>query len=171
MDRQSLSERPQARYWRLALHHGVTKLLRTPATAWLARGLLTLPFWSSGLSKLVLFDTGVAEMARAGLAPAAAFNIATIVVQLGGSALVILNRAAWLGAGALGLFTGLTILLVHRFWAISEEPFRTIALHVSSEHVGMIGGLLAIAILSVRSGITGDTPRISASSARSEARS
>jgi hypothetical protein len=35
----------------------------------------------------------------------------------------------------------------------------------------MIGGLLAIAILSARSGITGDTPRISALSARSEARS
>ncbi|MET3711920.1 transmembrane protein [Sphingomonas trueperi] len=152
------------------MQHRITKLLRTPMMAWLARGLLTLPFWSSGLSKLFLFDAGVAEMARAGLEPAAAFNVATIVVQLGGSALVILNRAAWLGAGALGLFTGLTILLVHRFWAIPEEPFRTIAMHVSSEHVGMIGGLIAIAILSARSGIADDTRHNPALHARSEAR-
>lgn len=132
------------------MQHGITKLLRTPMMAWLARVLLTLPFWSSGLSKLFLFDDGVAEMARVGLEPAAGFNIATIIVQLAGSALIIVNRAAWLGAGALGVFTGLTILLVHRFWAIAEEPFRTIALHVSSEHVGMIGGLVVVAILSAR---------------------
>lgn len=142
------------------MQHGITKLLRTPLMALLARGLLTLPFWSSGLSKLFLFDSGVAEMARAGLEPAAGFNIATIIVQLAGSALIIVNRAAWLGAGALGLFTGLTILLVHRFWAISEEPFRTIALHVSSEHVGMIGGLIAIAILSARRDTTDVRPHV-----------
>jgi transmembrane protein len=147
------------------------KLLRTPAIEWLARGLLTLPFWSSGLSKLVLFDSGVAEMARSGLEPAVGFNIATIVVQLVGSALIIANRCAWLGAGALGLFTGLTIVLVHRFWAIPEEPFRTIALHVSSEHVGMMGGLLAIAILSARRGITGDMPHTYPVGSRSEPRS
>lgn len=132
------------------MHHRIMEFLRAPAIEWLARALLTLPFWSSGLSKLVLFDSGVAEMARAGLNPPAAFNVATIVVQLLGSALIIVNRAAWLGAGALGLFTALTILLVHRFWAIAEEPFRTIALHVSIEHLGMIGGLLAIAVLSAR---------------------
>ncbi|MET3722737.1 DoxX family protein [Sphingomonas trueperi] len=149
-DTQLLSGRPRPRYWRHDLQHGITKLLRTPMMAWLARVLLTLPFWSSGLSKLFLFDDGVAEMARVGLEPAAGFNIATIFVQLAGSGLIIVNRATWLGAGALGVFTGLTILLVHRFWAISEEPFRTIALHVSSEHVGMIGGLLAVAILSAR---------------------
>jgi transmembrane protein len=152
------SGRLRARSWRLDVHHRIMEFLRAPAIEWLARALLTLPFWSSGLSKLILFDSGVAEMARAGLNPPAAFNVATIVVQLLGSALIVVNRAAWLGAGALGLFTALTILLVHRFWAIAEEPFRTIALHVSIEHLGMIGGLLAIAILSARRRITSDTP-------------
>lgn len=128
----------------------MTNLLCAPAMAGLARTLLTLPFWSSGIAKLLFFDAGVAEMAHAGLQPAPAFNVATIAVQLAGSALIILNRAAWLGAGALGCFTALTILLVHRFWAIAEEPFRTIALHVSAEHLGMIGGLLCAAILSAR---------------------
>ncbi len=148
------------------MQHRISKLLRTPLMAWLARVLLTLPFWSSGLSKLFLFDAGVAEMARAGLETAAGFNIATIIVQLAGSALIIVNRAAWLGAGALGLFTGLTILLVHRFWAIAEEPFRTIALHVSSEHVDMIGGLIAIAILSARSAAAEAAPNAHPGQAR-----
>lgn len=136
--------------WRKSLPERMTKLLRAPAMACLARTLLTLPFWVSGISKLLFFDAGVAEMARAGLEPAVAFNIATIVVQLAGSALIILNRGAWLGAGALASFTALTILLVHRFWAIADEPFRTIALHVSTEHLGLIGGLLCAAVLAVR---------------------
>jgi len=132
------------------LPENMTKLLRAPAMACLARALLTLPFWFSGLSKLLFFDAGVAEMARAGLQPAAAFNVATIVVQSVGSALIIFNCGAWLGAGALGPFTALTILLVHRFGAIADEPFRTIPLRVSTEHLGVIGGLLCVALLAVR---------------------
>lgn len=125
-------------------------LLRAPAFALLARVLLTLPFWGSGLAKLFDFPGGVAEMAHFGLEPAALFNVATVIVQLGGSALIIAGRLSWLGAGALGVFTALTIPLVHHFWSIPEEPFRTIAFHTAAEHVGMIGGLMLAAILSAR---------------------
>jgi len=125
-------------------------LLRAPAFALLARVLLTLPFWGSGLAKLFDFPGGVAEMAHFGLEPAALFNVATVIVQLGGSALIIAGRLSWLGAGALGVFTALTIPLVHHFWSIPEEPFRTIAFHTAAEHIGMIGGLMLAAILSAR---------------------
>lgn len=125
--------------------------LQTQRAETIARTLLTSPFWLSGLGKLFAFDAGVAEMALAGLQPAFAFNIATITVQLIASALIIVNHRTCLAAGALGVFTTLTILLVHRFWAIAEEPFRTIALHVAAEHIGIIGGLMAVAILSGRS--------------------
>lgn len=128
----------------------VERLLNLSAAEVIARIVLTFPFWGSGLAKLIGFEAGVAEMAQFGLEPAAAFNIATVIVQLGGSLLIIQGRYAWLGAGALGVFTGLTILLVHRFWAIVDEPFRTIAFHTATEHIGMIGGLLAIAILAAR---------------------
>jgi len=86
-------------------------------------------------------------MAHFGLEPAVAFNIATVVVQLGGSLLIILNRYTWLGAGALGIFTALTIPIVHHFWSMTEEPFRTIAFHTSAEHIGMIGALIVVSIL------------------------
>lgn len=134
------------------MHQHVQDQLRRPAIEIAARSLLTAPFWISGLSKLIHFDSGVAEMARAGLEPAVAFNLATIATQLLGSALVITGRRTWIGAFALGVFTGLTILLVHRFWVMTEEPFRTIAFHTSVEHVGIIGGLLAVAVLSARGG-------------------
>ncbi|WP_062227925.1 DoxX family protein [Aureimonas frigidaquae] len=126
----------------------INDVLRVPAVAFVARVLLTFPFWGSGLSKLIDFPGGVAEMAQFGLEPAVAFNIATIIVQVGGSLLVIVNRATWLGAGALGVFTALTIPLVHHFWAMTEEPFRTIAFHTATEHVGMIGALIVVSILS-----------------------
>lgn len=132
------------------MNETMERFLRQPVVDLIARIVLTLPFWGSGVAKLISFDAGVAEMARAGLEPAAWFNIATIIVQLSGSALIITGCNVWLGAGALGVFTGLTILLVHQFWAITEEPFRTIAFHTATEHIGMIGGLLGIAVLSAR---------------------
>ncbi|MBS9478460.1 DoxX family protein [Ancylobacter radicis] len=130
------------------MNTAMTTILRRPAATVLARIALTFPFWASGLSKLIDFTGGVAEMAHFGLEPAVAFNIATVAVQLGGSLLVITGRHVWLGAGALGMFTALTIPLVHHFWTMSEEPFRTIAFHTATEHVGLIGGLLGIAVLS-----------------------
>jgi transmembrane protein len=111
---------------------------------YLARTILTFMFWASGLSKLIDFNAGVAEMAHFGLEPAVAFNIATIVTQLGGSILIILNRWTWLGAGALAVFTALTIPLVHHFWTM-EEPFNTIEFYVVMEHITVIGALMVVA--------------------------
>ena len=111
---------------------------------YLARTVLTFMFWASGLSKLIDFNAGVAEMAHFGLEPAVAFNIATIITQLCGSILIILNRWTWLGAGALAVFTALTIPLVHHFWTM-EEPFKTIEFYVVMEHITVIGALMVVA--------------------------
>ncbi|MGE7370038.1 DoxX family protein [Neorhizobium sp. NPDC001467] len=111
---------------------------------YLARILLTFAFWGSGLSKLIDFNAGVAEMAHFGLEPAVVFNIATIVTQIGGSVLIILNRWTWLGAAALAVFTALTIPLVHHFWTM-EEPMRTMEFHIVAEHITVIGGLMVVA--------------------------
>ena len=129
--------------------HFINAILSNRAVEILARVVLTFPFWGSGLDKLINFGGGVAEMRHFGLEPAIAFNIATIVVQLGGSALVIANRLTWLGAGALGVFTALTIPIVHRFWAMQGEA-SVHAFHTAAEHVGTIGGLVLVSILAAR---------------------
>jgi transmembrane protein len=127
----------------------IDALLSSRGTEIAARVLLTFPFWASGLTKLLDFSGGVAEMRHFGLEPAWLFNSLTIVVQLTGSALIIANRWTWLGAGALGIFTFLTILIVHAFWRLEGERAIT-ALHTAGEHVGMIGALVLVSILALR---------------------
>ncbi|MBP0444006.1 DoxX family protein [Roseomonas sp. SSH11] len=109
------------------------------------RIVLTLPYWASGLAKLTDFSGAQAEMSMFGLQPAAPIAIAVIVTQLVGAALVIHGRHAWLGAGALAIFTILTIFLVHSFWTMSG-PDAVKAMHVAVEHIGMCGGLALASI-------------------------
>jgi transmembrane protein len=124
----------------------INVLLASPAFGVLARVLLTLAFWSSGLVKLVDFAGAVAEMEKYGVMPAVPMAIAVIAVQLGGSALVISGRHVWLGAGALGVFTVLTIPIAHAFWTMTDEA-AFFEMLFAIEHLSVIGGLMVIAIL------------------------
>lgn len=115
---------------------------------WLiARILLSVVFLASGLAKLIDFQGGLAEMRAAGLEPDWLFNIATAVTLLVGAVLILLDRALWLGAGALAVFLLLTIVVVHRFWAL-PEPQAQQAMFWALEHTSLIGGLIASAIAS-----------------------
>ena len=125
----------------------IRALLTGRVVEFAARVVLTFPFWGSGLDKLLNFPGGVAEMRQFGLEPAVAFNIAVLTTELVGSALVIANRATWLGAGALGVFTALTIPIVHHFWSLDGERGLA-AFHTAGEHVGMVGALVLVSILS-----------------------
>ncbi len=117
-------------------------------TIWLiARILLAVVFLASGLAKVIDFKGGRAEMRNAGLRPDWLFNIATAATLLAGATLILLDRALWLGAGALAVFLMLTIVVVHRFWAL-PKPQAQHALYFALEHVSLIGGLLAAAIAS-----------------------
>jgi len=121
-------------------------LIRQPALAVVARVLLTLPFWTNGLMRLWDFEGSAAELAKLGFVPGAAFNMLIIVSNLLGAGLVIARRWTWLGAGMLGVFTALTVVLVHRFWALQGvDAVR--ALHTAQEHLGVIGGLALAVIL------------------------
>ncbi len=123
-------------------------LLRAPATAAAARVVLCLPFWWSGLSKLLDFSGGTAEMAALGIEPAWLFNLLTILVQLGGSLLVILNLWTWLGAGALGVFTALATVLAHQFWTLDGFE-RARELNTFFEHLAIIAGFVLVAMIGV----------------------
>ena len=111
----------------------------------LARLLLVVVFVSSGLAKLLAYEEGLAEMRQAGLEPDWFFNIAVAITLLGGSALILLDRHAWLGAGALAVFLLLTVPIVHRFWDLPEGRAQ-ISLYFALEHLSVVGGLLTAAI-------------------------
>jgi transmembrane protein len=127
----------------------INTILSSSLTEFAARVLLTFPFWGSGLAKLLDFTGGMAEMRQFGLEPAWIFNALTVFVQVTGSALIITKRWTWLGAGALGVFTALTIPIVHAFWRLEGERAVT-AFHTAGEHVGMIGALILVSILALR---------------------
>ena len=133
----------------LANPRWVEAVLDWDGTWLLSRIALTSAFWIGGLTKLLNFQNAVAEQAHFGLRPAALFAILTICVELVGSALVISGRLVWLGAGALGVFTGLATLLAHRFWETTGDA-RVEAMNGFFEHLGLIAGLVLITALSLR---------------------
>ncbi|MBB3952516.1 DoxX family protein [Aureimonas jatrophae] len=127
----------------------LARLLESVLFTRFALVVLTFCFWGSGLAKLADFPAAVAEMAFFGLQPAAPIAVLVIATQLGGSLLLITGIKPWLGAGALGVFTALTIPLVHHFWSLEGEA-AIAHFHTATEHVTVIGGLMVAAILSHR---------------------
>lgn len=125
----------------------IAVLLKSPALSTLARVLLTLPYGWSGLSKIADLSGALGEAAHFGLKPAWLVVAVTVLVQLAGSAAVILGRASWLGAGALGVFTALATLIAHPFWTVADPMERFHALNTFLEHIGLIGGFMLAAIL------------------------
>ena len=122
-------------------------LLRDRGFAMAAVTLLTLPYWTSGLAKLADLPGALAEAEHFGLHPAAAIVALTILVQVGGSLLVIASRLAWLGAGALGVFTAVATLIAHPFWTVADPIARFHERNTFLEHAGLIGGLMLAAIV------------------------
>jgi transmembrane protein len=86
----------------------------------------------------------------AGVEPASLLALLAIFIQFGGSVLVIWGgRWAWLGAGALGVFTVLATLLAHSWWTkIGIDRLRDF--NTFWEHVGLVGGLMLAAVLASR---------------------
>ncbi|WP_369058254.1 DoxX family protein [Caulobacter sp. 73W] len=128
----------------------VAAILRSPAASLAGRILLTLPFWWSGLTKLANLDAAFGEAAHFGLQPAWLTVAATILVQVGGSALIIAGRLSWLGAGALGVFTAIATLIAHPFWTVADPMARFHETNTFLEHVGLIGAFVLAAVLAER---------------------
>ena len=140
---------PSVRSARAAAPPTVARLLDNPVTLFVARLWITLPFLVSGLTKLLYWQAGDAEMLKVGLHPAWAFNAAVLVTQLGGSLLIITNRSLWLGAGALGVFTVLTNFIAHRFWEFSGDA-RAAQLNSFLEHWTMSAAFILVVVVYLR---------------------
>jgi uncharacterized membrane protein YphA (DoxX/SURF4 family) len=127
----------------------VAAILSWPWLWPLARLALVSAFLIGGIQKLVDFPAAVAEQAHLGLQPAWLWAAAAILVELGGSALVIFGRWVWLGAGSLGVLTAVAMLTANDFWAkIGQDRFM--ATNAFFEHLGLVAGLVLISLLSLR---------------------
>jgi uncharacterized membrane protein YphA (DoxX/SURF4 family) len=127
----------------------VAAILSWPWLLPVSRIALISAFLIGGIQKLVDFPAAVAEQAHFGLQPAWLWAAAAIVVELGGSALVIVRRWVWLGAGGLGVLTAVAMLTANDFWAKTGHD-RFIAMNDFFEHLGLIAGLVLVSVLSLR---------------------
>lgn len=126
-------------------------LAALPAQSWFvlaALSMLTLPYWSSGVFKLADIPGALAEAGHFGLRPAWLVVTATILVQIGGSLMIITGWAAWIGAGMIAVFTAWATLLAHPFWVETDPMTRMRQRAIFLEHTGLIGGLMLAATVS-----------------------
>jgi uncharacterized membrane protein YphA (DoxX/SURF4 family) len=112
----------------------------------LARAALTSAYWVGGVAKILDWRGAVAETEGLGLHAAALAAALTILVEIGGSVLLITGRWVWLGAGALGVFTALANLVANDFWN-RQGLLRAAAMNGFLEHVGLIAGLVLAALV------------------------
>src|SRR5438477_6078161 len=90
MDRHHLAELPIS----IRLRRWIT----TPPVYWIALLGLCAAYLQGGFNKAIDFNSAIAEMNHFGLAPAAPFAIAVIILELGASAMILTGFYRWLGA-------------------------------------------------------------------------
>jgi uncharacterized membrane protein YphA (DoxX/SURF4 family) len=122
----------------------VAAILSWPLLWPLARLAVVSAYLIGGAAKLSDFAGAVAEQQQFGLHPGWLWASVAIIVELGGSALVVAGRRVWLGAGALGVLTAVAMLTANNFWALAGHD-RFMALNAFFEHLGLIAGLVVVA--------------------------
>jgi uncharacterized membrane protein YphA (DoxX/SURF4 family) len=114
-----------------------------------ARVALTSAYLLGGLTKLLDFSAAIAEQERFGFRPGWVWAALTILIEIGGSVLVLSGCAVWLGAGALGCLTAVAMLRADNFWTRSGQERLTLA-NTFFEHLGLIAGFVLVAFTYAR---------------------
>jgi uncharacterized membrane protein YphA (DoxX/SURF4 family) len=122
----------------------LASIYATPVVRWLALLGLCAAYLQGGLQKAMDFGSAVAETAHFGLSPAAPITLATIVLELGASLLILLGLQRWLGALLLAAFTLAATFLANRFWSMAM-PERFASANAFFEHLGLVGGFMLVA--------------------------
>lgn len=122
----------------------VARVLTAPSVRWIALLALCGAYLQGGLAKALDFQSAIAEMTHFGLTPAVPFALAVIALEIGASAMILLNIQRWLGALGLAGFTLLASLLANRFWEM-VPPERFGATNSFFEHLGLAGAFILVA--------------------------
>ena len=114
------------------------------AMRWIALLLLVAAYLQGGIDKTLDFAGAVGEMRHFGLAPAAPLALATILLELGASLMILTGRLRWLGASALAAFTLAATFIANRYWSAPATD-RFMLENGFFEHLGLVGGFLLVA--------------------------
>jgi uncharacterized membrane protein YphA (DoxX/SURF4 family) len=124
-------------------------ILGAPALRWVALLGLCAAYLQGGFDKAADFSSAIAEMNHFGLSPAAPLAVATIVMEIVASILILTGFYRWLGALALAGFTFFATFVANRFWEMAP-PERFMAANSFFEHLGLVGGFLLVAWYDLR---------------------
>lgn len=107
------------------------------------RVLLALIFVISGWGKITDFSGTVAYMEAKGMPLTGLLAVGAIIVELGGSAALILGWKARWAAAAIFLFMVPATLIFHNFWAADPAQAQGQTIHFL-KNLGIMGGMLYI---------------------------
>jgi putative oxidoreductase len=108
------------------------------------RILIALLFVVSGFGKLTGFEGTVGYIAGKGLPLPQLMAVGAIIVELGAGLMLVLGWKARWAATALGVFTAVSALLFHNFWATPADEMQN-QIHFM-KNVSMLGGLLYVVV-------------------------
>jgi uncharacterized membrane protein YphA (DoxX/SURF4 family) len=118
--------------------------MTTPVVRWIALLGLCAAYLQGGIDKAIDYSAAIAEMRHFGLEPAGPLALATIVIELGASLLILTGFYRWAGALVLACFTLFATFVADRFWELAP-PERIAAANGFFEHLGLVGGFLLVA--------------------------
>ncbi len=117
----------------------------SPIVPLVGRTLIGLIFLVAGVRKVMGFAGTVAYLTKLGFPAAEAVAVIAIIIEVGGSILLIVGwRTRW-AAWLLALFVVVAAFAAHRFWEISDPGQFNNQLNHFLKNLSIVGGLLYVA--------------------------
>jgi putative oxidoreductase len=110
----------------------------------LARILISAIFVYSGISQLMHFDATTHVLAAAGIPLATVAAAIATLIDLGGSAMIIIGWKTKLAAAILFIYLIPVTIMFHNFWAAPPQMHEMQLLNFL-KNLGIMGGLLILA--------------------------
>jgi putative oxidoreductase len=107
------------------------------------RLLLALIFIISGYNKIMGWPGVVGAVEAKGLPIPMLFGAGAILLELGGGLLVAIGYKARIGAAALILFTIMTMIFFHNFWAFEGADYQVQMINFM-KNLAITGGLFLV---------------------------
>ena len=109
------------------------------------RILIALIFVLSGFGKITGFEGTVGYIVSKGLPLPQLAAVGAVIVELGGSIMLVLGWKARWAAAAMFVFTALAALIFHNFWAVPADQAQNQMIHFM-KNISILGGLLYVIV-------------------------
>ncbi len=109
------------------------------------RILIAFIFVFAGYGKITGFEGTVGYIASKGMPLPQLAAIGAILIEVGGGLMLVLGLKARWAAAAMFVFTLLTALIFHNFWAAPADQVQNQMIHFM-KNISMMGGLLYVLV-------------------------